>query len=209
MHSPDRYAPHGDVLLDIARRSIEHGLVYRESLPVRRDELPHELAEPAATFTTLRMEGELRGCCGTLDAAFPLAVDVARSSFRAAFRDPRFDPVTAGELGIIRLEVSVLSPPQALPVADEADLLDQLVPGTDGLVIDADGHRATFLPKVWEMLPDPHSFLAALKDKCGLPADYWSDALRFERYYTTTFSEPDPTSLTALRYSRLAGYLAE
>ena len=174
----------------IARNSIEHGLVHQAPLPVRCDGLPSALTERAATFTTLRIDGELRGCCGTLEAKYPLAEDVSLSAFQAAFCDARFDPVGKHELAVIRLEVSVLSPLESLLVADEADLLDQLKPGRDGLVIIADGRRATFLPKVWEMIPDPRRFLAALKAKCGLAADFWSEQLEFRRYQTACYAEP-------------------
>jgi uncharacterized protein len=184
----------GAELLRLARGSIEHGLVHREPLPVHCDELPRALKHPAATFTTLRAGGQLRGCCGTLEAMRPLAEDVTRSAFRAAFRDPRFDPVAERELGAIRLEVSVLSPMESLSVSDEADLLNRLQPGADGLVIFASGRHATFLPAVWEMLPDPRQFLAALKAKCGLAEDYWSERLEFRRYRTTTYEEQQDTN---------------
>ena len=190
MHSPDRQNLPGSELLRLARGSIEYGLIHREPLPVSCDELPRTLADPGATFTTLRFDGELRGCRGTLEAVLPLAEDVARSAFQAAFRDPRFDPVGAHELDAIRLEVSVLSPLESILVASEADLLDLLTPGKDGLVISADGRRATLLPKVWEMFPDPRQFLGALKTKCGLAEDYWSERLEFQRYRTTTYAEP-------------------
>ncbi len=175
--------------MQLARRSIEYGLVHREPLPVNRQELHPSLMEPAATFTTLRIEKELRGCCGMLVAIHPLAEDVVRSAFKAAFKDPRFNPVREPELEVITLEVSVLSSLEPMTVADEPDLLDQLVPGTDGLVIVAKGQRATFLPKVWEQLPEPHAFLNALRKKCGLAEDYWSEHMEFQRYRTTTYAE--------------------
>ena len=191
MPSPDRLDSQGTRLLRLARASIEHGLLHGVPLPVDLAELPAPFSSPRATFTTLRLDGELRGCCGTLEATDPLAIDVARSSFRAGFRDPRFAPVGEPELDAVRLEVSVLSPLEALHVVDEADLLKRLVPRTDGLVIAEGGRRATFLPKVWESLPDPEQFLGALKIKCGLPADYWSERLAFFRYGTTTCADPD------------------
>mgnify|MGYP001811808058 FL=1 len=180
----------GVELLRLARGSIEHGLIHSEPLPVRPDSLPPAFAETRATFTTLRRNGELRGCCGTLEASRPICADVAHSAFQAAFRDPRFGPVVHGELEDIRLEVAVLSPLEPVAVASEADLLGQLQPGTDGLVILAGGRRATFLPKVWESLPDPGEFLAALRVKCGLQGDYWSEELQFERYRTVSYAEP-------------------
>jgi uncharacterized protein len=179
----------GSELLRIARASIEHGFEHRVPLPVDCDGLLPALAAPAATFTTLRLDGELRGCCGRLEASEALARDVAYSAFRAAFADPRFVPVVPEELEVVNLEVSVLSPLEPITFGDEADLLDRLVPGSDGLVIAEGARRATFLPKVWESLPEPRLFLAALKSKCGLPVDYWSDKLEFLRYTTTSYSE--------------------
>jgi AmmeMemoRadiSam system protein A len=179
----------GVELLCLARDSIEYGLVHERPLPVDYTELPRALADMAATFTTLRYGGNLRGCCGTLEAVRPLAVDVAHSAFRAAFRDVRFEPVGKHELEAVRLEVSVLSSLEPVPFSSEADLLRRLTPGVDGLVIIAEGRRATFLPKVWEMLPDPRQFLFALKAKCGLPEKYWSERLEFQRYRTTSYTE--------------------
>ena len=198
MHSPERQDLPGAELLRLARGSIEHGLNHGVPLTVNFDELAGVLAEPRATFTTLKVQGELRGCCGTLEAQYPLATDVTLSAFQAAFRDPRFSPVAESELDVIRLEVSVLSPLESLPVTDEADLLDQLTSHTDGLVIIAGERRATFLPKVWEMLPDSRQFLAALKAKCGLPADYWSEQLEFLRYHTTSYAESIEPASTVL-----------
>ena len=189
MHIHDRQNLPGTEILKLARSSIEYGFVHGQPLPVRCDGLPRALTVPRATFTSLHTGSELRGCCGTLEAAQPLAEGVASSAFRAAFRDPRFDPLVRDEFAAISLEVSVLSPMESLPVADEEDLLERLTPGTDGLVIMAEGQHATFLPKVWEMLPDPHQFLSALKVKCGLPEDFWSDSLEFRRYRTTTYAE--------------------
>lgn len=185
-----RSGPTGTELLRLARASIQHGLVHGNPLPVDCDGLPEVLAQPGATFTTLRLDGNLRGCCGTLEAARPLATDVTDSAFRAAFRDARFDPVGTAELAGIRLEVALLSPLEPLAAGDEAELLDRLTPGIDGLVIVEGRRRATFLPKVWESLPQPRHFLAQLRLKCGLPEDYWSERLEFQRYRTTTYAEP-------------------
>ena len=137
----------------------------------------------------MRLEGRLRGCRGTLKAVAPLAKDVSRSAFQAAFRDPRFDPVGEDELEAIRLEVSVLSSMESIPFTDEDDLLERLTPGIDGVVILAYGRSATFLPDVWSMLPDPGDFVAALKAKCGLTKNYWSEQLEFQRYRTISCEE--------------------
>ena len=190
MRLPEDTGASGTVLLGLARGSIEYGLEHGMPLPVMLEEFPAALAEPAATFTTLRRAGQLRGCCGRLEATQPLASDVAHSAFEAAFRDPRFDPLRRDELAGLDLEVSVLTPMETMSVADEADLLRQLQPGMDGLVIVDGLRRATFLPKVWESLPEPLRFLEQLKLKCGLPQNYWSSQLEFRRYRTTTYAEP-------------------
>ncbi len=179
----------GNELVRLARGSIEYGLVHGEPLPIRFDGMPEVMADPAATFTTLRLDGKLRGCVGNLESMRPLAQDVAHTAFQAAFRDPRFDPVAQHEISAIRLEVSVLSPMESFPVRDEDDLLAKLEPGKDGLVISLGTRRATFLPKVWDQLPKPAAFLAALKMKCGLENDFWSERLEFQRYKTTTYVE--------------------
>jgi AmmeMemoRadiSam system protein A len=176
-------------LLRLARGSIDYGLVHSKPLPVDCDALPTPLTETRATFTTLHAAGKLRGCCGTLEATQPLAQDVSHSAFQAAFRDPRFDPVGKNELDAISLEVSVLSPMEKIIVTDEDDLLGRLTPGVDGLVIIEGWRRATFLPKVWESLPEPRQFLSHLKVKCGLPGNYWSEQLEFRRYSTATYTE--------------------
>lgn len=189
MRLPEDRAVPGPVLLGLARDSIEYGLEHDAPLPVPLDEMPAALTAPAATFTTLRLEGALRGCCGRLEAAQALASDVAHSAFEAAFRDSRFAPLGRNEVQTVDLEVSVLTPMEAMHVADEVHLLDQLQPGIDGLVIIEGLRRATFLPKVWETLPEPRQFLAQLKLKCGLPQNYWSEQLEFRRYRTTTYAE--------------------
>ena len=183
--------PTGTEFLRLARASIEYGLDYGDPLPVDLAGLPEALTEPGATFTTLRLHEKLRGCCGNLEAEHPLATDVTRSAFQAAFRDPRFEPVRRDELVAIRLEVSVLSPLELLPASDEEQLLSQLSAGVDGLVIIEGQRRATFLPKVWESLPQPRHFLQQLRVKCGLPKDYWSERLEFRRDQTTTYLEPE------------------
>lgn len=190
MRSPEKNGVSGPLLLGLARESIEYGVEHDAPVPVRVHELPDALGAPGASFTTLRREGRLRGCCGTLEAHQALAADVAYSAFQAAFRDTRFEPVRRDEIAGMHLEISVLSPMQPLRVGDEQDLLRQLEPGVDGLVIVEGIRRATFLPKVWETLPEPQEFLGQLKLKCGLPPDYWSARLEFLRYRTTTYAEP-------------------
>ncbi len=178
-----------DTLLDLARRSIAHGLAHGQPLsPALGWQAPF-LAEHRASFVTLTRHGRLRGCIGRLEAARPLGADVADNAFAAAFRDPRFAPLERDEFDELRLTVAVLTPPEPLPVRDEAELLDRLEPGQHGLILELGAHRATFLPKVWEQLPDAREFVAQLRRKAGLPADCWSAALRFWVYRSVEYAE--------------------
>ncbi len=174
-------------LLTIARDSIDHGLVHGTAGHPDLADLPPELGEPRATFVTLHLDGQLRGCIGSLEARRPLAEDVAENAFAAAFRDPRFRPVAAAEAPRLALEISVLSPPEPMHFRSEADLLAQLRPGLDGLILSDLGRRGTFLPSVWSQLPAPRDFLVHLKHKAGLPADHWSATLSVARYTTEAF----------------------
>ena len=170
------------MLLEIARRSIAHGLQTGEPLVVDADAYPPELGEPRATFVTLRSAGELRGCLGGLVASRPLVVDVAHSAFGAAFRDSRFPPVEADEFGDLEIHVSILGPLEPLSVPDEKALLDAIRPGVDGLVVRDGARQGTFLPAVWESLPEPSSFWREIKRKAGLPVDSWSSRWEISRY---------------------------
>lgn len=167
-------------LLALARRSIEQGV--QSGRPLKLREPDHELLQPGACFVTLNLAGELRGCIGSLQPHRPLADDVVDNAFSAAFRDPRFPPVSAQELPVLDIHISILSPTQPMQFSSEQDLLRQLRPGIDGLVLQDGQHRGTFLPQVWESLPTPEDFLSHLKRKAGLPAHYWSPSIRVERY---------------------------
>ena len=138
---------------------------------------------------TLKKNGQLRGCIGSLEAHRPLIKDVAENAFSAAFRDPRFTPLTPEEYTNIELSISVLTPAEPMQFQSEKDLINQLQPGVDGLVLEEQGKRGTFLPAVWSALPKPTDFLRALKQKAGLPADYWSDTLQISRYRTEAFTD--------------------
>lgn len=175
-------------LLTLARRSIEHGLQQGTPLPVPRG-LDALLMQGGACFVTLTSNDQLRGCIGSLEAHRPLAEDVCENAFASAFRDPRFPPVSAHELPDIHIEISVLTPLQPLHFDSEADLLEQVVPFEDGLVLEDHGHRGTFLPLVWEQLPDKKTFWTHLKHKAGLPANHWSNSLRCYRYHTIIMEE--------------------
>jgi hypothetical protein len=172
------------LLLDVARRSIEAGARAGQPLAVDPADYPTPLRALRSSFVTLRLDGELRGCIGSLEATLPLVVDVARSALRAAYHDPRFTPVSAAERPRLELHVSVLEPSVPMWFDSEADLLRQLQPGVDGLILREGDAQATFLPDVWESLPEPRDFLAQLKRKAGLPADYWSRRMQVRRYET-------------------------
>jgi AmmeMemoRadiSam system protein A len=147
------------------------------------------LAAPAATFVTLTQDGDLRGCIGSLEAWRPLEQDVRANAVAAAFRDPRFAPLGRDELARTRVEVSLLGPAEALHFSDEEDALGQLRPGRDGIILEYGHHRSTFLPQVWESLPEPRQFLAQLKRKAGLPPNFWDRELRLSRYEVDKWKE--------------------
>ncbi len=186
---PDSSPPHlpltvgqEQALLDIARRSIACGLTTGRPGTIEPATLDEVLREPRATFVTLERGGALRGCIGTLEATRPLAEDVAASAYSAAFRDPRFPPLTADEVHDLDLHISILSPPEPIPFADEADLLANMRVGVDGLILEDGPYRGTFLPSVWESLPQVDRFWTHLKMKAGLPPNHWSPTLRVSRY---------------------------
>lgn len=150
---------------------------------------PTELMEKRATFVTLTIGGNLRGCIGMLEACRPLAEDVAANAVAAAFEDPRFEPLTEKEFEKLEIHISVLSPPEELNFSSEEDVLKQIRPGVDGLILQDGRHRGTFLPSVWEELTEKEIFWARLKHKAGLPSHHWSDTIRVFRYTTEYFPE--------------------
>ena len=147
------------------------------------------LSETGASFVTLNRQGHLRGCIGTLAARRPLRDDVDHNAVAAAFRDPRFPPLSAEEFGDLEIEVSLLSEPERMSFRDEADALAQLRPGIDGVILASGPHQATFLPQVWESLPDPRNFMTQLKRKAGVVDDFWSPDLTLARYQVRKFTE--------------------
>ncbi|MEW5792453.1 MAG: AmmeMemoRadiSam system protein A [Pseudomonadota bacterium] len=177
----------GPVLLHLARNSIESAF----GAPPATAPDAAWLLEPGACFVTLTQGGELRGCIGTLEPHRPLLEDVRANARAAAFEDPRFPALRAQELRRTEVEVSLLSPMALLPAANEADALAQLRPHVDGLVLHYGPYRSTFLPQVWEQLPEPGRFLAHLKRKAGLPADFWAAELRLYRYTVSKWRESE------------------
>ena len=170
-------------LLQLAGESIKQGLC-GETLEVRAADYAAPLREARATFVTLQVDAQLRGCIGTLEARRLLVEDVVINAWSAAFRDPRFPVLTWSEYERIEIHISILSRPEPMQFSSEDDLLAQLRPQVDGLIIEEGLYRGTFLPSVWEQLPDPREFLRHLKRKAGLHPEYWSSRLRVERYTT-------------------------
>ena len=175
----------GKTLLHLARAAIARELGFVSHDLPRTD----WLERPAATFVTLNLHGRLRGCIGSLEARRSLLEDVSANAVAAAFRDPRFDPLSKEEFAEVTIEVSLLSTPQPILFSDERDALAQLDPGRDGVILEYGMHRATFLPQVWAQLPDPQTFIEHLKEKAGLPEDFWSDDIRLARYRVQKFTE--------------------
>ncbi len=171
-------------LLELARESIQHGLTEQGPLEPAINDYPQELREPGAAFVTLRIHGQLRGCIGSLEAHRPLVEDVADNAYAAAFRDPRFPQLTEREMPELDISISILSKPEPMSFESEQDLVAQLQPGIDGLILQSAGRRGTYLPSVWESLPQPAEFFNSLKTKAGLPSDHWADDVKVWRYHT-------------------------
>lgn len=173
-------------LLAVARDAIADGLHGRAPASIDLQRQAAALCRAAATFVTLEIDGGLRGCIGTLEARRPLVVDVAQNAWAAAFRDPRFPALRTDEFDELDVQISILGTPEPMAFTSEEDLIAQLRPGIDGLILAGHGCRGTFLPAVWELVAEPREFLAQLKLKSGLPRDYWSDALQVSRYITVS-----------------------
>lgn len=188
MNGPHFKLPDQDksCLLQIARDSIRHGFQNRKPLVIDLERCSPSLREPAAVFVTLTINDDLRGCIGTMESGVALAANVANYAHAAAFSDSRFSPLTATEFDSIHIHISVLSPMEPVSFQSETELIDKIRPGIDGLLFEDTGHRATFLPSVWEKIPEPREFLRKLKIKAGLSPAHWSPHVRVRRY--TSFS---------------------
>lgn len=181
------------ILLDTARQAIARTLTGEEHPPLNLNELPGRLGEPGACFVTLTIDGKLRGCVGSIEATQSLIADVQDRAIAAAFGDPRFPPLSAQEFEQVAIEVSWLTRPEPLEYDTPDDLVGKLRAGIDGVVLKGHLRRATFLPQVWEKLPDPELFLSRLCQKMGLPAHAWRTSwLEVETYQVEKFSEGDP-----------------
>jgi hypothetical protein len=180
----------GAVLLAIARQSLAAALRLGEE----SDWNEPWLREPGATFVTLRRLGALRGCVGSIRAYRPLLDDVWSNARAAAFSDTRFPPVHRDEYPELSVEVSLLSPPEPCGFKTQEEALAGLRPGVDGVVFEFHDRRSTFLPQVWEQLPEPAAFLAHLERKAGLPADFWHPDVRLWRYTVRKWAEEEINS---------------
>jgi AmmeMemoRadiSam system protein A len=174
-------------LLQVAADSVHHGLKTGNALKVEVTKYSTALQQPGASFVTLKIQRQLRGCIGMLQATRPLVEDVAQNAYAAAFEDSRFPPLNDAEYDQLEYHISILNPAEPIEFESEADLLQQLRPGVDGLILEDRGRRATFLPSVWESLPTAADFLRHLKMKAGLAPDYWSSTLRIQRYTVEEF----------------------
>jgi hypothetical protein len=162
-----------ELLLKLARQALDEGVGGAQPQPLDMDELPEALRQPGATFVTLTRRGELRGCVGTLEAYQPLAEDVREHALAAALADYRFPPVSPGEVPELEIEISRLTQPEPLEYTNGEDLLKRLRPGVDGVILRDGPRRATFLPQVWEKLPDAAQFLDHLCAKMGAEPGVW------------------------------------
>ena len=179
-----------ETLLHLAREALEEGVKGRPLPRLDQTRLPPSLMEEGASFVTLTIGGELRGCIGALEAYQPLAEDVREHAIAAALNDPRFPPVEADELNRIKLEVPCLTPPQALEYSSGDELPRLLRPHVDGVILRDGYRRATFLPQVWEKLPNAVDFLEHLCQKMGAAGNAWRvKKMQVLTYQVEEFSE--------------------
>ncbi len=179
----------GSYLLSLAEKAIDRFIKKGELFVPER--LEYDTAEKkGASFVTLENKGNLRGCIGSVVPYRPLYIDIIENAIAAATKDPRFTPVREEELENLDVKLSILSYPEPVPYRDYIELLEKIEPFKDGLIIKYGNYQATFLPDVWEQLPDKESFLSHLSYKAGLPPDFWkSGLLEVFRYRTKTFSK--------------------
>lgn len=176
-----------ETLHKVAEDSILSGLERQEPLAIKLADYPQALQKKQASFVTLNINHNLRGCIGSLSPYQPLIKDIAHNAYAAAFSDPRFPALTDQEYLQLDYHISVLSESSLMQFNSEEDLLGQIRPQIDGLILEDNGRRGTFLPSVWEQLPAAEDFWQHLKRKAGLAADHWSDTLKVSRYTVESF----------------------
>lgn len=191
-------------LLSLARRALEHFFNTGQILQVFESDLPSiELREERGTFVTLTKKGQLRGCIGHLELTQEVYLDVIDNALSAAFDDPRFDPLPEEDLSDIEIEISILSLPKEMVYSSTDDLLNNLVPLRDGVIISKGRFSATYLPQVWEDLPDKEEFLSSLCLKAGLDLEEWKKGeLKVETYQAEVFNENYPNYSNCSNYSK-------
>ena len=173
--------------IQVARESIQYGLQHGTALKIVSSDYSNDLQQDLATFVTLHKNGVLRGCIGALEAYQPLINDIAEHAYSAAFQDPRFPALQEDEYEQLEIEISVLGKPESMTFENEEDLLQQIRPDIDGLILEFGVNRGTFLPSVWEQLPEKKEFLNHLKMKAGLSQQWWDNAVKISRYETFSF----------------------
>ena len=173
--------------LQVARESIMHGFEGAGALQVNPSDYSSNLQEKFSSFVTLYKYGKLRGCIGALQATQPLINDISEHAYAAAFQDPRFPALVENEYEHIDIKISVLGNPEKINFINEEDLLKKIRPNIDGLILEHGYNRGTFLPSVWEQLPDKNKFLNHLKIKAGFTSDWWDNAVKISRYETFSF----------------------
>lgn len=187
-------------LLVVARKSIIYGLAHQALLKIKAEEVPAEFSpmfnEIASCFVTLheidnKGQEQLRGCIGSLQAYQSLLRDVIEHAFAAAFSDTRFPSVNNKELEKLVIQISILGPAEEISCENEVELIQQLIPYEDGLILDDGFNRATFLPSVWQQLSSKEKFVAHLKAKAGMEVKSWSEQIKAYRYKTISFAESD------------------
>jgi AmmeMemoRadiSam system protein A len=176
-----------NICLQIARDSIKNGLQHEKALHVITSDYSPDLQQHFASFVTLHKNENLRGCIGALEAYQPLINDIAEHAYAAAFQDPRFPALQDDEFEQLDIEISVLGKPEVMIFESEEDLLKQVRPGIDGLILESGYNRGTFLPSVWEQLPEREEFINHLKMKAGLSSQWWDNTVKISRYETFSF----------------------
>lgn len=174
--------PKQNLLLTLAWQSIANGLKTGKPLKIDIPDYPIDFSEPCATFVTVKYKHQLRGSFGSLHATRPLAEDVCENAFAAAFCDRHFPSVNDEELADLKIQIDLLSPPEQIIFTSEIELISQLKPHVDGLILEEGSHHACFMPSNWETFHTPMQFLQQLKRKAGLPATYWSKTVKASRF---------------------------
>ena len=174
-------------MIRLARGAISTALGL-ETAAAPGDDAPW-LSRRGATFVTLTKRGKLCGCIGSIEAHRSVRDDVEENAVAAAFQDPRFRPLRAAEFDDVRVEVSLLSPAEPMPVTSEAEAIAALRPKEDGVIFEYGRHRSVYLPQVWEQIPEPSAFLAHLKEKAGVTGDFWAPGVRLSRFTARKWKE--------------------